>query len=142
MQRTKTKEDLILLANLTNGSSIALHLLSILKAGAWTVNARERRRMRDLNAAVDDLRAAIPYRGNNDSNKLSKIATLLLAKNYIFMQTRLGEDVQDCQATKPRTKCHLTRVSTAGPEAVVCTHPGRCSVLTLICVLNYFVYVI
>lgn len=93
LQRTKTKEDLILLTNLTNGSSIALHLLSILKAGAWTVNARERRRMRDLNAAVDDLRAAIPYRGNNDSKKLSKIATLLLAKNYIFMQTHALEQM-------------------------------------------------
>ncbi|XP_051964157.1 class E basic helix-loop-helix protein 22 [Xyrauchen texanus] len=51
------------------------------------INARERRRMHDLNDALDDLRAVIPYRPNQ-SVRLSKIATLLLAKNHILMQAR------------------------------------------------------
>lgn len=64
-----------------------------------TVNARERRRMRALNAALDDLRAAIPYRGNH-SKKLSKIATLLLARNYILMQAHALE--QMCKTVDQR----------------------------------------
>lgn len=64
-----------------------------------SVNARERRRMRDLNAALDDLRAAIPYWGIN-SKKLSKIATLLLAKNYILLQAHALE--QMCKIVKQR----------------------------------------
>lgn len=64
-----------------------------------TVNARERRRMRALNAALDDLRAVIPYRGNH-SMKLSKIATLLLARNYILMQAHALE--QMCKIVEQR----------------------------------------
>ncbi|XP_058641774.1 neurogenic differentiation factor 6 [Onychostoma macrolepis] len=52
------------------------------------INARERRRMHDLNDALDDLRAVIPYTPNQNLKKLSKIATLLLAKNHILMQAR------------------------------------------------------
>jgi len=50
------------------------------------INARERRRMHDLNDALDELRAVIPYAHGPSVRKLSKIATLLLAKNYILMQ--------------------------------------------------------
>lgn len=53
-----------------------------------SINARERRRMHDLNEALDDLRSAIPYAHGPTVRKLSKIATLLLAKNYIVMQVR------------------------------------------------------
>ncbi len=52
------------------------------------INARERRRMHDLNDALDDLRAVIPYTPNQNVKQLSKIATLLLAKNHILMQAR------------------------------------------------------
>jgi len=52
------------------------------------INARERRRMHDLNDALDELRAVIPYAHGPSVRKLSKIATLLLAKNYILMQVR------------------------------------------------------
>ncbi|KAK3566407.1 hypothetical protein QTP86_032277 [Hemibagrus guttatus] len=67
---------------------------STVRPESWprTVNASERRRMRDLNAALDGLRAAVPYRGN-DSKKLSKIATLLLAKDYILMQAHALEQM-------------------------------------------------
>ena len=45
-----------------------------------SINARERRRMHDLNDALDDLRHMIPYAHSPSVRKLSKIATLLLAK--------------------------------------------------------------
>lgn len=63
---------------------------TVKKPGALrlVVNARERRRMHDLNDALDDLRAVIPYTPNQNVKKLSKIATLLLAKNRILMQAR------------------------------------------------------
>ncbi|XP_009079259.1 PREDICTED: LOW QUALITY PROTEIN: class E basic helix-loop-helix protein 23-like, partial [Acanthisitta chloris] len=51
-----------------------------------SINARERRRMHDLNDALDGLRSVIPYAHSPSVRKLSKIATLLLAKNYILMQ--------------------------------------------------------
>lgn len=53
------------------------------------INARERRRMHDLNDALDELRSVIPYAHSPSVRKLSKIATLLLAKNYILMQVGL-----------------------------------------------------
>ena len=54
-----------------------------------TINYRERCRMHDLNAALDDLRSSIPYAHGGNIRKLSKIATLLLAKNHIIMQVRI-----------------------------------------------------
>ena len=49
------------------------------------VNSRERKRMHDLNSALDGLREVMPYAHGPSVRKLSKIATLLLAKNYILM---------------------------------------------------------
>ncbi|VDN35451.1 unnamed protein product [Cylicostephanus goldi] len=46
----------------------------------------ERCRMHDLNEALDDLRGVLPYARGGSVRKLSKIATLLLAKNHIIMQ--------------------------------------------------------
>ena len=63
-------------------SKFSDHLLKV----RLTINARERRRMHDLNDALDELRAVIPYAHGPSVRKLSKIATLLLAKNYILMQ--------------------------------------------------------
>ncbi|XP_023348304.1 class E basic helix-loop-helix protein 22 isoform X2 [Eurytemora carolleeae] len=59
-----------------------------------SINARERRRMHDLNDALDDLRNVIPYAHSPSVRKLSKIATLLLAKNYILMQTSALEEMR------------------------------------------------
>lgn len=42
--------------------------------------------MHDLNEALDDLRSAIPYAHGSSVRKLSKISTLLLARNHIIMQ--------------------------------------------------------
>jgi class B basic helix-loop-helix protein 1/6/7 len=56
------------------------------------INSRERRRMHDLNSALDGLREVMPYANGPSVRKLSKIATLLLAKNYILMlSTSLDE---------------------------------------------------
>ena len=49
------------------------------------INSRERQRMHDLNSALDGLREVMPYANGPSVRKLSKIATLLLAKNYILM---------------------------------------------------------
>ncbi|XP_069492425.1 oligodendrocyte transcription factor 1 [Ambystoma mexicanum] len=54
------------------------------------INSRERKRMQDLNVAMDALREVIlPYSAAHGSNppgrKLSKTATLLLARNYILL---------------------------------------------------------
>jgi hypothetical protein len=58
------------------------------------INARERRRMHDLNDALDELRSVIPYAHSPSVRKLSKIATLLLAKNYILMQSNALEELR------------------------------------------------
>uniref|UniRef100_A0A8R1HN77 BHLH domain-containing protein n=2 Tax=Caenorhabditis japonica TaxID=281687 RepID=A0A8R1HN77_CAEJA len=50
-------------------------------------------RMHDLNEALDDLRAVIPYAHGGSVRKLSKIATLLLAKNHIIMQAKAIEEL-------------------------------------------------
>ncbi|XP_069128574.1 uncharacterized protein [Argopecten irradians] len=58
------------------------------------INARERRRMHDLNDALDELRSVIPYAHSPSVRKLSKIATLLLAKNFILMQANALEEMR------------------------------------------------
>lgn len=58
------------------------------------INSRERRRMHDLNDALDELRSVIPYAHSPSVRKLSKIATLLLAKNYILMQANALEEMR------------------------------------------------
>jgi len=50
--------------------------------------------MHDLNDALDELRTVIPYAHSPSVRKLSKIATLLLAKNYILMQGNALEELR------------------------------------------------
>jgi len=64
------------------------------KSVRLSINARERRRMHDLNDALDELRSVIPYAHSPSVRKLSKIATLLLAKNYILMQANALEELR------------------------------------------------
>uniref|UniRef100_A0A1B6E7Y3 BHLH domain-containing protein n=1 Tax=Clastoptera arizonana TaxID=38151 RepID=A0A1B6E7Y3_9HEMI len=64
------------------------------KAVRLNINARERRRMHDLNDALDELRSVIPYAHSPSVRKLSKIATLLLAKNYILMQANALDELR------------------------------------------------
>ncbi|VDM12306.1 unnamed protein product [Wuchereria bancrofti] len=58
------------------------------------INLRERCRMHDLNEAFDDLRVILPYANGTSVRKLSKIATLLLAKNHILMQANTIEEMR------------------------------------------------
>ena len=56
------------------------------------INERERRRMHDLNSAMDGLRQVMPYARGPSVRKLSKIASLLLARNYILqLQAQIEE---------------------------------------------------
>ena len=50
--------------------------------------------MHDLNDALDELRSVIPYAHSPSVRKLSKIATLLLAKNYILMQANALDELR------------------------------------------------
>lgn len=63
-------------------------------------NARERNRMHNLNSALDTLREYIPIK--NKSQKLSKIETLRLARNYIvaLMETLQSEEMNDLKFAK------------------------------------------
>ena len=58
------------------------------------VNQRERQRMHDLNSAMDALRQVMPYAHGPSVKKLSKMATLLLARNYIVMLNRSMNEVR------------------------------------------------
>lgn len=56
------------------------------------VNARERQRMHDLNHALDSLREVMPYSKSPSVRKLSKISTMMLARNYIVtLQNNLDD---------------------------------------------------
>uniref|UniRef100_A0A3P8V4Z1 Oligodendrocyte transcription factor 1 n=1 Tax=Cynoglossus semilaevis TaxID=244447 RepID=A0A3P8V4Z1_CYNSE len=61
------------------------------------INSRERKRMQDLNIAMDALREVmVPYASSPSSappgRRLSKISTLVLARNYILL---LGSSLQE-----------------------------------------------
>ncbi|KAM9786874.1 oligodendrocyte transcription factor 4 [Syngnathus typhle] len=58
------------------------------------VNSRERKRMHDLNQAMDGLREVMPYAHGPSVRKLSKISTLLLARNYILMLSSSLEEMK------------------------------------------------
>lgn len=58
------------------------------------INSRERKRMHDLNSAMDSLRDVMPYAKGPSVRKLSKIATLTLAKNYIQMLSKSVEEMK------------------------------------------------
>nr|KAG5711021.1 hypothetical protein BaRGS_013755 [Batillaria attramentaria] len=58
------------------------------------INMRERKRMHDLNAAMDSLRDVMPYAKGPSVRKLSKIATLTLARNYIQMLNKSVEEMK------------------------------------------------
>ncbi|XP_050394376.1 oligodendrocyte transcription factor 3-like [Patella vulgata] len=83
------------------------------------VNGRERRRMHDLNTALDGLREVMPYANGPSVRKLSKIATLLLAKNYILMLSSSLEEMK--KLVSDVYAHHPTRANT--PVTHVQHHP-------------------
>ncbi|KAL4233444.1 Oligodendrocyte transcription factor 3 [Mactra antiquata] len=58
------------------------------------VNSRERQRMHDLNSALDGLRQALPYSHGPSVKKISKMATLVLARNYIVMLNKSLDEMK------------------------------------------------
>lgn len=77
-----------------NNNGITSNITDPATVSRLSINARERRRMHDLNDALDDLRSVIPYAHGPSVRKLSKIATLLLAKNFIMMQNNVIDELK------------------------------------------------
>ena len=81
------------------------------------INSRERKRMHDLNSALDGLREVIPYARNPSVRKLSKMATLLLARNYIVMLTKSLEEMRQHLAVFYEKKSDQEKTPTLCPKA-------------------------
>ncbi|OCT60287.1 class E basic helix-loop-helix protein 23 [Xenopus laevis] len=90
------------------------------------INARERRRMHDLNDALDGLRSVIPYAHSPSVRKLSKIATLLLAKNYILMQAQALEEMRRLVAYLNQGQTLSSSLAPFGQSSVY-PYPGTAS---------------
>ncbi|XP_062379470.1 oligodendrocyte transcription factor 4 [Sardina pilchardus] len=89
------------------------------------VNSRERKRMHDLNSAMDGLREVMPYAQGPSVRKLSKISTLMLARNYILMLSGSLEEMKKlvgdvygsgaAQGHAARRLAHQTQAAAAPP---------------------------
>ncbi|XP_078539852.1 oligodendrocyte transcription factor 2-like [Lissotriton helveticus] len=90
------------------------------------VNSRERKRMHDLNLAMDGLREVMPYSHGPSVRKLSKIATLMLARNYIVMLSSSLEEmkklVSEVYAGHQKYPTHCGQL--AGPPPPLAGHHG------------------
>ncbi|CAD5115250.1 unnamed protein product [Dimorphilus gyrociliatus] len=84
------------------------------------INQRERQRMHDLNAALEGLRQVMPYSQSTSLRKLSKIATLLLARNYIVLLQQTMEElramVNDVYTSKTLSQNRLHYYSTMSQQ--------------------------
>ncbi|KAM9341358.1 oligodendrocyte transcription factor 4 [Symphorus nematophorus] len=103
------------------------------------VNSRERKRMHDLNQAMDGLREVMPYAHGPSVRKLSKISTLLLARNYILMLSSSLEEMKKLvgdvyggsAAVQSRTAAHPA-ITPAAPAAHLPLHPLAQSLHSLV----------
>ncbi|XP_033499354.2 oligodendrocyte transcription factor 4 [Epinephelus lanceolatus] len=103
------------------------------------VNSRERKRMHDLNQAMDGLREVMPYAHGPSVRKLSKISTLLLARNYILMLSSSLEEMKKLvgdvyggsAAAQNRTAAH-SAITPAAPTALHPLHPLAQSLHSLV----------
>ncbi|XP_018101422.1 oligodendrocyte transcription factor 2 isoform X1 [Xenopus laevis] len=87
------------------------------------INSRERKRMHDLNIAMDGLREVMPYAHGPSVRKLSKIATLLLARNYILMLTNSLEEMKRLVSEIYGGHHHHAAAAAAAAAAY---HPAAC----------------
>ncbi len=99
------------------------------KAVRLNINARERRRMHDLNDALDELRSVIPYAHSPSVRKLSKIATLLLAKNYILMQANALDEMRRVVNYMNQSQLHATAAASAATSPYFSSPPSYNSLL-------------
>ncbi|XP_020568875.2 oligodendrocyte transcription factor 2 [Oryzias latipes] len=99
------------------------------------INSRERKRMHDLNVAMDGLREVMPYAHGPSVRKLSKIATLLLARNYILMLSNSLEEMKRLVSEIYGSSGHhggfhpsacgtMTHAGPAHPAASHASHPA------------------
>ncbi|XP_068122186.1 oligodendrocyte transcription factor 2 [Hyperolius riggenbachi] len=88
------------------------------------INSRERKRMHDLNIAMDGLREVMPYAHGPSVRKLSKIATLLLARNYILMLTNSLEEMK--RLVSEIYGGHHHHAAAAAAAAAAAYHPSAC----------------
>ncbi|CDW52512.1 HLH domain containing protein [Trichuris trichiura] len=58
------------------------------------INSRERKRMHDLNHAMEALRQVMPFGKDPTTRKLSKVSTLVFARNYILTLTESLENAK------------------------------------------------
>jgi len=75
--------------------------------------------MHDLNDALDELRSVIPYAHSPSVRKLSKIATLLLAKNYILMQASALDEMRRLVGYMNHPSAGAAAVAAAAAAAVL-----------------------
>lgn len=86
------------------------------------INSRERERMHNLNGALDSLRQVLPHSRGPSVKKLSKLSTLLLARNYIVTLTKSLEELKHivgdltCKAPPVHSLEALSRLSGASGE--------------------------
>lgn len=81
------------------------------KVRRMKANARERNRMHGLNDALESLRKVVPC--YSKTQKLSKIETLRLAKNYIWalsevLRSGKAPDLMSFVQALCKGQCHLT----------------------------------
>ncbi|XP_067099878.1 oligodendrocyte transcription factor 4 [Osmerus mordax] len=81
------------------------------------VNSRERKRMHDLNQAMDGLREVMPYAQGPSVRKLSKISTLMLARNYILMLSSSLEEMKKLVGDVYGGSAAQSRSSRVNPSA-------------------------
>ncbi|XP_013399744.1 oligodendrocyte transcription factor 2-like [Lingula anatina] len=83
------------------------------------INMRERQRMHDINSALDGLRQVMPYGHGPSVKKLSKMATLLLAKNYIITLTRSLEEMKKLVCEMQQRSHSFQKMSPRSPPSIV-----------------------
>lgn len=86
------------------------------------INSRERERMHNLNGALDSLRQVLPHSRGPSVKKLSKLSTLLLARNYIVTLTKSLEELKNivgdlsCKSQPVHSLEALSRLSVGSGE--------------------------
>uniref|UniRef100_A0AAF5D105 BHLH domain-containing protein n=1 Tax=Strongyloides stercoralis TaxID=6248 RepID=A0AAF5D105_STRER len=77
------------------------------------INSRERKRMHDLNNAMEDLRQNLPFSQNASCRKMSKINTLIMATSYIKQMKKHLEEMESInQELKNQLEKHQIKVNT------------------------------
>lgn len=94
------------------------------------INSRERDRMHNLNGALDSLRQVLPHSRGPSVKKLSKLSTLLMARNYIVTLTKSLEELKNivgdlsCKSQPIQSLEALSRLSGEPRESRTPSRPG------------------